>query len=138
MHLEHLNLVVSDLEKSLKFYKAAFPHWHVRGGGEGEWYGKPRKWIHFGDDYNYLAFSDHGEGTNRDLTGAQVGVAHFAFITNDLQALKARLAESGFQPSKDGADSPYRNNIYYIDPDGFEVEFVEYLSDIPEQRNHYD
>ena len=27
MHLEHLNLVVSDIPKSLEFYQAAFPHW---------------------------------------------------------------------------------------------------------------
>jgi hypothetical protein len=25
--------------------------------------------------------------------------------------------------------------VYFIDPNGFEVEFVEYLSDIPAQRN---
>jgi catechol 2,3-dioxygenase-like lactoylglutathione lyase family enzyme len=69
LRLEHVNLVVKDIPKMLKFYKAAFPNWHVRDSGEGEWYGKPRQWLHFEDDYQYLALSDHGEGENRILRG---------------------------------------------------------------------
>ncbi|MGI9276501.1 MAG: VOC family protein [Endozoicomonas sp.] len=138
IYLEHVNLVVKDIASSLKFYQAAFPHWQVRGSGKGEWYGAPRQWVHFGDDDLYLAFSDHGTGNNRDLTGTQVGLAHFAFVTNNLDALLERLAAAGYKPAKDGAESPWRKNIYFFDPDGFEVEFVEYLSDIPAERNHYD
>jgi catechol 2,3-dioxygenase-like lactoylglutathione lyase family enzyme len=135
IHLEHLNLVVSDIEASLAFYGAAFPHWRVREKERGEWSGKPRTWVHFGDDYQYLAFGDNGEGDNRDLAGHQVGLAHFAFVTHNLDALMARLAEAGFEPAKRGADEPHRRNIYYLDPAGFEVEFVEYLSDLPAERN---
>ena len=135
MHLEHVNLVVTNIEKSLNFYRAAFPHWHIRDQGNGDWYGKPRTWVHFGDDYQYLVFSDHGEGENRDLSGHQVGLAHFGFEINDLDAVISRLAEAGFAIDIDGADEPFRRNIYFIDPDGFEVEFVQYLSDLPEERN---
>lgn len=135
MHLEHVNLVVTNIEKSLSFYQAAFPHWRVRDEGKGEWYGKPRTWLHFGDDYQYLVFSDHGEGVNRDLSGHQVGLAHFAFVTHNLDAVIARLSEAGFAIAKDGAEEPYRKNIYFIDPDGFEVEFIQYLSDLPVERN---
>lgn len=135
MHLEHVNLVVADIPQSLKFYHAAFPHWRVRDQGEGEWYGKPRTWLHFGDDYQYLALSDHGEGENRDLSGHQVGLAHFAYVTNNLDAVINRLNEAGFGKGKNGSDEPYRRNIYFIDPDDFEVEFVQYLSDLSEQRN---
>ncbi|MFS1526249.1 VOC family protein [Microbulbifer sp. 2304DJ12-6] len=138
MHLEHVNLVVRDIPMSLSFYQAVFPHWQIRGGGEGEWYGKPRKWLHFGDNYQYLALSDHGDSDNRDLTGSQVGLAHFAFVTDNLQRLIERLDQAGFRPYKDGAESPHRKNIYFLDPDGFEVEFVEYLTDLPDERNHYD
>jgi catechol 2,3-dioxygenase-like lactoylglutathione lyase family enzyme len=135
MHLEHVNLVVTNIPQSLKFYQAAFPHWRVRDQGKGEWFGKPRTWLHFGDDYQYLALSDHGEGENRDLSGHQVGLAHFAFVTNNLDAVISRLNEAGFAIAKDGADDPYRRNIYFIDPDDFEVEFIQYLSDLPAQRN---
>lgn len=135
IYLEHLNLVVADIEAQLTFYQAAFPHWRVRDKGDAPWYGKPRTWLHFGDDYQYLTFNDNGEGENRDLAGHQPGLAHFAFVTANIEALMARLGSAGFSPAKDGADEPYRKNIYYVDPAGFEVEFVEYLSDVPQQRN---
>ena len=134
-HIEHLNLVVGDIPASLKFYQAAFPHWRVRDAGESQWYGKPRKWLHFGDDYQYLTFNDNGVGDNRDLTGHQTGLAHFAFVTGNIDAVIDRLAEAGFTVDKDGADEPHRKNAYFLDPNGFEVEFVQYLSDSPEQRN---
>ncbi|WOH37077.1 VOC family protein [Thalassotalea fonticola] len=138
MYLEHLNLVVQDIPKALKFYQAAFPHWQVRGGGEALWYGKPRNWLHFGDDNQYLTFNDAGVGENRNLSSHQIGLAHFAFVTTNLYALIERLAKAGFEKAKGGAISTHRNNIYFIDPSGYEVEFVEYFSDIPKERNCYD
>jgi catechol 2,3-dioxygenase-like lactoylglutathione lyase family enzyme len=134
-HIEHLNLVVSDIPASLAFYKAAFPHWQVRASGDSPWNGKARKWLHFGDDYQYLTFNDNGIGENRDLDGHQIGLAHFAFTTDNMEALIQRLADAGFAPNSDGADEPYRRNVYFLDPAGFEIEFVQYLSDIPQQRN---
>lgn len=136
IQLEHINLVVSDISEMLTFYQAAFPHWSVRDEGKADWSGKPRKWVHFGDDYNYIALSDNGEGENRDLAGHQIGLAHFAYTTNNIDAVIQRLIKAGFVIAKDGADDPYRKNIYFEDPAGFEVEFVEYLSDLPKQRNH--
>ncbi len=135
LHLEHVNLVVDDIPAVLHFYQAAFPHWRVRSSGDGEWYGKPRKWLHFGDDFQYLTFNDHGEGQNRDLEGHQIGLAHFAFVTDNIEAVIKRLVDAGYEIAKDGAEEPWRKNVYFVDPAGFEVEFVEYLSDLPEQRN---
>ena len=135
--LEHINLVVSNINKSLQFYQAAFPHWSVRGGDKGEWHGKKRNWLHFGDDYQYIALNDNGVDKNRNLAGHQVGLAHFAFVTNDLKGMIARLAQAGFTVDKDGAEDEYRDNVYYLDPDGFEVEFVQYHNDLPKLRNRY-
>ncbi len=135
IYIEHLNLVVDDIPKMLRFYQAAFPHWSIRDEGNSDWYGKPRKWLHFGDDYSYIALSDNGEGDNRNLIGHQVGLAHFAYVTNNLDAMIARLLTAGFEIAKDGGDNKYRKNIYFLDPAGFEVEFVEYLSDLPKLRN---
>ena len=137
MHLEHLNLVVADINAELAFYRAAFPHWRERGSGQSTWSDKPRTWLHFGDDEQYLTFNDNGVGENRDLAGHQVGLAHFAFVTNDLEGVVERLAQAGFVKDKDGADDPYRTNVYFIDPAGYEVEFVQYHSDLPEERNRY-
>lgn len=135
LHLEHINLVVNDIPATLAFYQAALPHWQVRDQGEGAWNGKPRTWLHFGDDYQYLTFNDNGEGSPRDLLGHQPGLAHFAFVTNNIDAVIERLEAAGYAVDKDGADEPHRRNVYFIDPNGIEVEFVQYLSDLPTQRN---
>lgn len=135
LQLEHLNLVVSDIDAEIAFYQAAFPHWRIRDEGNSPWSGKPRRWLHLGDDYQYLTFNDNGVGSNRDLAGHQIGLAHFAFTTANLDSVMAGLSKAGFQPAKEGANEPYRKNVYYIDPAGFEVEFVEYLSDVPAERN---
>ena len=137
IHLEHVNLIVRDIEETLTFYRAVFPHWSIRGGDKGEWSGKPRNWIHFGDDYQYLAFGDNGVGENRDLAGHQVGLAHFAYVTDDIAGIIQRLTDAGFSIAKDGMDDEYRQNIYFLDPNGYEVEFVQYNTDIPTLRNRY-
>ena len=97
IQLEHINLVVSDIPAMLNFYHAVFPHWKIRDEGKGEWSGKPRNWLHFGDDYQYIALSDHGEGENRNLDGHQVGLAHFAYVTNNLDAVINRLLAAGYE-----------------------------------------
>lgn len=138
IQLEHLNLIVKDMDKTLEFYQAAFPHWSVRGEGQGEWYGTFRHWLHFGDDYQYLTFNDNGLGENRNLESNNMGLSHFAFVTNNLDAVIKRLDEAGFSVDKSGAKAKFRKNCYYLDPNGYEVEFVEYLSDVPAQRNLYE
>lgn len=137
IYLEHLNLVVNNIEKSLAFYQAAFPDWKVRGQGKGEWSGKARTWLHFGDDNQYLAFSDHGEGVSRDNSGFSVGLAHFAFVVTDIDGVITRLNAAGFKVDKVGDGAGYRRNVYFFDPDGIEIEFVEYFSDRVDQRNDY-
>jgi len=136
MYLEHVNLVASNIDSMLKFYQAAFPYWSIRSEGRGDWHGKPRRWVHFGDDRHYIAISDHGEGENRNLSGHQVGFAHFAYVTNNLDATVQRLQKADFKVAKKGSENPFRKNVYFIDPAGFEIEFVEYLSDIPSERNN--
>lgn len=138
MRLEHVNMVVSDMDETLRFYQAAFPHWQIRTQGQGDWYGVPRQWLHFGDDYNYLTFNDNGKNRPRDLKTNDLGIAHLGFEIKNLQALTNRMADNGFSVSHTGAKHPHRRNVYYIDPNGVEVEFVEYLSDIPAQRNQGD
>ncbi|MEM0912744.1 MAG: VOC family protein [Pseudomonadota bacterium] len=137
MRLEHINIVVSEIANSLAFYQAAFPSWRVRGEGVTDWFGVKRKWVHFGDDHNYITLNDSGTGTNRNLATNALGIAHFAFETNNLKRLIARLQDAGFTPSHAGAPNEHRENIYFIDPDGLEVEFVQYLSDVPSERNIY-
>ncbi len=138
MYLEHLNLVVSEIPRSLAFYQAAFPHWYIRGEGQQNWNGCERNWLHFGDERHYFTFNDHGTGENRPLQGNQIGLAHFAFVTRNLDALLRRMQQAGFEFDHHGAASPHRRNVYFRDPDNYEIEFVEYFSDLPSERNLYD
>jgi len=138
VRLEHANLVVTDMKPTLDFLKAAFPHWRVRGGGKGTWSGKPREWLHFGDDETYIALSDNGEGEPRDLKGHRPGLAHLAFEVPSLGPLKERLAAAGFEITNPGSPTEHRANVYYIDGNNIEFEFVEYYSDNPAEKNRYD
>jgi len=133
--IEHLNLVVKDLDATLAFYQALAPQWHVRSKGRSDWHGTLRNWVHFGDDYQFLTFNDAGTGENRVLQGNTLGLSHFAFSTSNLAAIVKRLANAGFSPRTELNIEPHRQNIYFIDPDGYEVELVEYQSDIPAERN---
>jgi catechol 2,3-dioxygenase-like lactoylglutathione lyase family enzyme len=135
IRFEHINIFVKDIEKSLTFYNAVFPKWKVRDSGKGTWAGKPQNWCHFADESTYLAFSDRADSEARDLAGRQAGLAHFAFEISSIKALTTRLEEAGFSAHQKGTDNPFRHNIYFIDPDGLEVEFVEYFSDLNSERN---
>ncbi len=137
IHLEHLNLVVKDMQATLKFYQAAFPHWKIRGGGKSNWYGHPRNWLHFGDDYNYLSLNDSGTGENRKLQEYQIGLAHFAFVVSDINGLIKRFKAIGLEPSVSYDGDENRGSVYFVDPNGYEIEFVHYYVDEPAKRNIY-
>lgn len=135
IRLEHINLVVKDIASSIIFYQAVFPEWKIRDSGAGQWSGTPRQWVHFGDDSTYITLNNNATSVARDVTGHQAGIAHFAFEISNLKALQQRLSDAGFTYRARGNDNPYRHNIYYLDPDGNEVEFVQYFSDLISQRN---
>ena len=135
--LEHVNLVVKDVEETQKFIQTAFPDWKVRGEGENEWYGKMRKWKHIGTDDYYLSINQGNEDDNRDLRSHSPGLAHLGFNVDDLEGIKNRMLAAGYVIASIGANHPHRKTMYYIDPAGFEFEFLEYLSENPEEKNMY-
>ncbi|WP_445778480.1 VOC family protein [Shewanella sp.] len=73
----------------------------------------------------------------RDLKGNTIGLAHFAYVVDNVDALVKRLANIGFEVAIVGAVNEAYKSRYFIDPNGFEVEFIEYLTDIPSERNQY-
>ncbi|MGB0893256.1 MAG: VOC family protein [Parashewanella sp.] len=91
----------------------------------------------FGDNNHYLSLSDHGEGNNRNLKGHQIGLAHFAFKVENLDSIVKRLENAGYEIAIQGGADDFQKSVYFLDPDGFEVEFVQYLSDLPHERNRY-
>lgn len=137
IRLEHVNLVVKDLDTTLDFIQTAFPDWKVRGQGESEWYSKKRKWLHVGTDENYITLNEGSDDNNRDLKGHSPGLAHIGFAVDDVEGISNRLQAKGHEIATIGADHPHRKTLYFIDPAGFEFEFIQYLSEKPEEKNMY-
>lgn len=137
IRLEHINLVVKDLAPTQHFIQAAFPQWKVRGQGEMMWGSTRRQWMHIGDDDTYITLNDQGQGEIRELSGLTPGVAHIGFVVDDLKALIERLSEAGYAVDIQGADHPFRRNVYYTDPAGFQFEFIQYLSEVSSEKNLY-
>jgi catechol-2,3-dioxygenase len=137
IRLEHVNLVVNDITSTLDFLQTAFPDWKVRGQGESDWYGKMRSWLHVGTDDYYITLNAGNGEQNRDLKGHAPGLAHIGFCVDDLGSISTRLQNNGYEIATIGADHPYRKTIYFIEPAGFEFEFIQYLSEAPEERNMY-
>ena len=138
VRFEHANLVVKEIEKTLQFIQTAFPSWKVRGQGEMQWQGRPRRWLHVGSDDYYITLNDGANEENRFLKGHSAGLAHLGFVVNDLEQLIERLQKKGYKIDVSLAEHAVRKNIYFVDPEGFQFEFVQYFSEFAHEKNTYE
>lgn len=123
MFLEHINMNVSDLERSIDFY-CRLLDMRVRWRSAPD---APRDGVHIGDEQSYLAlFQADGPGPSHPNGHTDpVGVNHFGFVVDDLDEVKRRLVELGTPPYSEADYEPGRR-VYFRDPDGFDVELVSY------------
>lgn len=128
--LEHIHVNVESIARTEAFLRAATPELRRRGGGDAEGYGP---WIHLGTDDCYIAL------TERAGSRPMPALRHIGLVVDDIEALVTRLSAAGFEPADPSSlDShPYRRRVYYIDGNGLDWEFVQYLSEDPAQRNDY-
>lgn len=136
--LEHANLIVKDIDATIAFLQTALPDWKVRGRGRSSWHGKARSWAHFGTESSYVTFNDAFGGENRDLAGHSPGLAHLGFVVQDVDAVIGRLQAKGFAIDISGVEHPFRKTVYFLDPSGFQFEFIQYLSNDPAEFNSYE
>lgn len=121
MFLEHVNLTVSDLDRSIAFYSDLLDlHVRWKGPVDGD-----RLGAHVGDDHCYLALFQAAEATPVRLDYARPGVNHFGFVVEDLDDARRRLDRLGAVVHHQADYEPGRR-IYFLDPDGHEVELVAY------------
>jgi catechol 2,3-dioxygenase-like lactoylglutathione lyase family enzyme len=121
MFIEHVNLTVSDLPRSIDFYRDLF-------GFEVRWQGTTSNGApaaHVGDERSYVALFQGKNGSRGDTDYERVGFNHFGLVVDDLAAAKRRLQQLGIEPSMEADYEPGRR-LYFHDPDGIEVELVEY------------
>lgn len=129
--LEHANLTVSSFDKAVRFLTTALPEFRVRG--EGGSIADDNRWLHVGTDDSYIALYEPADAP-RSSSGS---VNHLGFVVDDADALHQRLTDAGYREAYVAPPHPYRKRVYFLDDDGGEWEFVEYLSDDPRQRNDY-
>jgi len=133
IYLEHANITVNSLPNAIDFFTTAFPHFKIRGGGFGD-----REWIHLGDDFTYLALN---QTTSQQIDLAKnynrIGVNHLAFVVVDVEEVANRLLAKGYKRDYPKQIEKYRIRDYFIDQEGNEYEFIQYLSDVIEERNSY-
>lgn len=111
--MEHAHFAVSDLDRSIDFYRRAFGF-----GVRWEGMGLAGRCAHVGTDRFYLALSEA-------RAGGAGRFYHVGFLTDDLEAVEARLVREGIAITE-RADRPEGRAIYVEDPDGIEFEIVAY------------
>jgi catechol 2,3-dioxygenase-like lactoylglutathione lyase family enzyme len=121
MSLEHVNLTVGDLDRSIAFYCDLLDlHLRWKGAIDGE-----RLGAHVGDDGCYLALFQAAADGTVELDYLRPGVNHFGFVVDDLDDARRRLDQLGASVHREADYEPGRR-IYFLDPDGHEVELVAY------------
>ncbi|HVV35749.1 MAG TPA: VOC family protein [Acidimicrobiales bacterium] len=121
MFLEHVNLTVSDLDRSVAFY-CDLLDLEVRWKGAVD---ANRLGAHVGDDRCYLALFQATADGAVEHDYLRPGVNHFGFVVDDLDATRRRAIELGATFHLEADYEPGRR-AYFMDPDGYEVELVEY------------
>lgn len=133
MYLEHFNITVNDLQEAIRFFQTAFPHFKIRGGGKNM-----REWVHLGDDTTYIAINqaelDDKKAHNSYDT---IGVNHLGFVVEDVAEIANNLLSTGYQRDYPKQEERFRIRDYFADADGNQFEFVQYLSEVPEEKNSY-
>ncbi len=122
--LEHAYLSVTDLDRSLSFYRRILPDWVIRWEGRSE----GGRWIHYGPPGDgqpgYLSLAEQPEA-GPFAPYASLGPQHIGFAHPDVDGLIARLRPA-IQADDYVDDGAYRR-VYFSDPDGIELEFVQKL-----------
>jgi glyoxylase I family protein len=118
-HIEHVNLTVSDIERSVALFERLLG-WRERWRGLAQNGGQT---IHVGEDESYLAlYTDR-----RDHAGQRKGrpLNHVGFQVDDLEAAQRVVLDAGLEPFGHGDYEPGRR-FYFFDWDGIEFELVSY------------
>lgn len=111
--LTHINLVVRDVERSLRFYGQVF--------GVEE-YGRTEGLVHTRTPgcQDVITFDEHSSGA-----GDSGGIPHFGFrlvSAGDIDAAVEEVERAGGKLRRRGEFCPGCPYAYVTDPDGYEVE----------------
>jgi glyoxylase I family protein len=116
--IEHVNLTVTDVDRSADFLKTLL-------GWQERWRGPALRGetIHVGDDAGYLSlYTDRG-----DHAGQQKGrpLNHVGLLVGDIDRAEGVVKQAGLEPYGHDDYDPGRR-FYFFDWDGIEFEIVSY------------
>ena len=118
-HLEHVNITVSDIERSAALLERLMG-WHIRWRGPSQLGGET---IHVGGAQDYIAVYTKGAAVERFAKG--VPLNHVGLVVDDLDVAEAVVAAAGLVPFNHADYEPGRR-FYFFDWDGIEFEVVSY------------
>ncbi len=136
IRIEHANIVVRDIDATVRFLQTAFPTFEIRHEGDrGE-----GRWMHIGTADTYIALNEASVEPTESWApyNGRPGVNHLGYEIDDADALRERMRAAGYKDSTVPNNHPYRKRVYFYDPDGNDWEFVQYFTDDPARRNDYE
>ena len=97
-----------------------------------------REWIHLGDDDTYIAIN---QALQNDLKTAnsydRIGINHLGFVVQDVKEIASNLLKNGYKRDYPKQVEQFRIRDYFADADGNQYEFVQYLSEVVQEKNSY-
>lgn len=125
MGLEHVNITVRDLDESSAFYCTLL-------GGRISWEGtavnmtRTVRAAHVElPDRSYISMFERESGERAPYDYAPPGINHIGFVIDDLAEARDRLRQLACAVEKEASYAPGKR-IYLFDPNGIEIELVEY------------
>ena len=147
--IDHINIVVSDLERSVKFYTKILGFKEInRVHMEGEWIEEIVGLKGVVADVVFIVAPQEepkvellcykfpeGESLPPNSLANTIGLRHIAFKVDDIKTAAKKLEDAGVKllsepiavPKAVMADKPIRKSLcYFHDPDGVLLEIAEY------------
>ncbi|WP_340589371.1 VOC family protein [Erythrobacter alti] len=118
--IEHVNLTVSDMDRSIALLQDLLG-WQLRVRAP---HGESGEFAHVGSDSDYFAlWADGG-----DYSGQRKGkpLNHVGLQVEDLDAADRVVREHGLETFSHGKYDPGPRSFYFFDWDGIEFEVVSY------------
>jgi catechol 2,3-dioxygenase-like lactoylglutathione lyase family enzyme len=124
--IDHVAIVVSDMDRSLEFYNGVLGLTIIRDGRNES----PDKKTFLGAKSRTLVALTEDKNRKGGGAGAVQGVAHVAFKVDDVEKASKALKSKGVtfieeKVEKDGKIKAY----HFLDPDGFELEIYGELGE---------